>query len=223
MNPRSIRRAALRQLMLPCALALGLVAPAVHAQAPAEVKVGLLVPLSGLYARPGAVMRMGAEMAIDHINAAGGVKAMGGARLKLVVLDSGDTTEKAKNAAQRMVSQETDMVAASGSYLSSFTLAVTEVTERAKLPLLTLSYSDLITSRGFKYVFQTSATAGAQAEMALPVMLKLAEANGTKHISISSRLGAVSSTTRMRAMGSDNTLPAWNSNRACPSGSSART
>ena len=144
------------------------------------MKVGLLVPLSGLYARPGAVMRMGAEMAIDHINAAGGVKALGGAKLKLVVLDSGDTTEKAKNAAQRMVSQETDMVAASGSYLSSFTLAVTEVTERAKLPVLTLSYSDLITSRGFKYVFQTSATAGAQAEMALPVMMKLAEANGTK-------------------------------------------
>ena len=75
---------------------------------------------------------MGAEMAIDHINNAGGVKALGGAKLKLVVLDSGDTTEKAKNAAQRMVSQETDMVAATGSYLSSFTLAVTEVTERAK-------------------------------------------------------------------------------------------
>ena len=54
------------------------------------------------------------------------------------------------------------------------------MTERAKLPVLTLSYSDLITSRGFKYVFQTSATAGAQAEMSLPVMLKLAEAAGTK-------------------------------------------
>ena len=50
----------------------------------------------------------------------------------------------------------------------SFTLAVTEVTERAKLPVLTLSYSDLITERGFKYVFQTSATAGSQARQALP-------------------------------------------------------
>ena len=37
-------------------------------------------------------------------------------------------------------------MAATGSYLSSFTLAVTEVTERAKLPMLTLSYSDLITA-----------------------------------------------------------------------------
>ena len=34
-----------------------------RAQAPAEVKVGLIVPLSGIYARPGQVMKMGAEMA----------------------------------------------------------------------------------------------------------------------------------------------------------------
>ncbi|MGY4290358.1 ABC-type branched-subunit amino acid transport system substrate-binding protein [Bradyrhizobium sp. LM2.7] len=150
------------------------------AQQPAEVKVGLLVPISGLYARPGTVMREGAEMAVDHINAQGGVKALGGARLKLVVLDSGDTTEKAKNAAQRMVAQEADMVAASGAYLSSFTLAVTEVTERVNLPLLTLSYSDLITDRGFKYVSQTSATAGSQARQALPQIIKLAETTSGK-------------------------------------------
>jgi branched-chain amino acid transport system substrate-binding protein len=120
-------------------------------------------------------MREGAEMAVDHINAQGGVKSLGGARLKLVVLDSGDTTEKAKNAAQRMVAQEPDLVAASAAYLSSFTLAVTEVTERASLPVLTLSYSDLITDRGFKYVFQTSATAASQAKQALPQIINLAE------------------------------------------------
>jgi branched-chain amino acid transport system substrate-binding protein len=147
---------------------------------PKEVKVGLLVPLSGIYARPGQVMRMGAEMAIEHINAQGGVKSMDGARLRLVVLDSGDTTEKAKNAAQRMVAQETDLVAATGSYLSSFTLAVTEVTERASLPMLTLSYSDQITDRGFKYIFQTSATSGSQAQQALPVLVKIAESAGRR-------------------------------------------
>ena len=174
----TIRRHTLLRLgamALPALLGLATIEPA-RAQQPSEVKVGLLVPLSGIYARPGAVMRMGAEMAIDHINAQGGVKALGGAKLKLVVLDSGDTTEKAKNAAQRMVAQETDLVAATGAYLSSFTLAVTEVTERANLPILTLSYSDLITSRGFKYVFQTSATAGSQAEQSLPVISKVAEA-----------------------------------------------
>ena len=99
---------------------IGLISSRALAQASSEVKVGLLVPISGLYARPGTVMREGAEMAVDHINAQGGVKSLGGAKLKLVVLDSGDTTEKAKNAAQRMVAQEPDLVAASGAYLSSF-------------------------------------------------------------------------------------------------------
>jgi len=157
------------------AVAVGAMAPPAFAQQPREVKVGLLVPISGMYARPGTVMREGAEMAVDHINAQGCVKALGGAKLKLVVLDSGDSTEKAKNAAQRMVAQEPDLVAASGAYLSSFTLAVTEVTERAQMPILTLSYSDLITDRGFKYVFQTSATAASQAEQSLPQIMRLAE------------------------------------------------
>ncbi len=54
--------------------------------------------MSGIYARPGQVMRMGAEMAVKDINAQGGIKALGGAPLKLVVVDSGDSTEKAKSA-----------------------------------------------------------------------------------------------------------------------------
>ena len=145
------------------------------AQAPATVQVGLIAPLSGLYARPGQVMRMGAEMAIKDINAQGGIQALGGAKLELVVVDSGDTTEKSKSAAQRMVADYPKLVAGTGAYLSSFTLAVTEVTERAKLPMLTLSYSDQITARGFKYIFQTSATAGRQADIALPTILGLAE------------------------------------------------
>src|SRR5690606_39344190 len=73
-----------------------------------------------------------------------------------------------------------DMVGATGSYLSSFTLAVSEVTERASLPLLTLSYSDLITGRGFRYIFQTSPTGVQQAEGALPILLDLAESGGAK-------------------------------------------
>jgi branched-chain amino acid transport system substrate-binding protein len=175
-----ISRLTLTRRTMLAATAATLTVPRAYAQSPAEVKVGLLVPLSGLYARPGAVMKMGGEMAVEHINKAGGVKALGGAKLKLVVLDSGDTVEKAKNAAQRMVAQETDLVVASGAYLSSFTLAVTEVTERAQLPVLTLSYSDLITDRGFKYVFQTSATAASQARQSLPLLMKLAQSASGK-------------------------------------------
>ena len=42
---------------------------------------------------------------------------------------------------------------------------LTEVTERAELPVLTLSYSDLLTERGFKYIFQTAAPASRQSEI----------------------------------------------------------
>jgi branched-chain amino acid transport system substrate-binding protein len=145
-----------------------------RAQHPREVKVALLVPLSGPWARQGILGQMGAELAIEDVNASGGIKALGGAKLKLVLYDTGDTAEKAKNAAQRLVAQEPDVVGGMGSWLSSFTLAVTEVTERAELPWLTLSYSDLITGRGFKYIFQSSPTADAQATALLPRIVDLA-------------------------------------------------
>jgi branched-chain amino acid transport system substrate-binding protein len=74
-----------------------------------------------------------------------------------------------------MVANSPNLAVATGAYLSSFTLAVTEVTERAELPVVTFSYSDLITSRGFKYVFQTSATGVQQAEGSLPALMEMAE------------------------------------------------
>jgi branched-chain amino acid transport system substrate-binding protein len=140
-----------------------------------EVEVGLIAPMTGPWARQGQVMKMAAELAIESINQQGGIKALGGAKLKLAVFDAGDSVEKAKNAAQRMVAEAPDLVGATGAYLSSFTLAVTEVTERAQLPVLTFSYSDLITSRGFKYVFQTSATGDQQAEGSLPALMEIAQ------------------------------------------------
>ncbi|MFT5320831.1 MAG: branched-chain amino acid transport system substrate-binding protein [Pseudohongiellaceae bacterium] len=148
---------------------------AIPAWAQQPIKVGLIVPLSGPWARQGQVMRAAAELAIEQINAGGGIQAHGNAPLELVVFDAGDSVERAKNAAQRMVAEEPDLVGATGAYLSSFTLAVTEVTERAQIPMLTLSYSDLVTSRGFDYIFQTSATGAYQSENALPLLMDMAE------------------------------------------------
>jgi branched-chain amino acid transport system substrate-binding protein len=163
-----------RRTALGMALASGIAARA-RAQTPSEVKIAMLVPLSGPWARSGILEKLGAEMAIDDVNAAGGIKSMGGAKLRLMQFDTQDSAEKSKDAAQRMLSQEPDLVGGFGCWLSSFTLAVTEVTERAELPWLTLSYSDLITGRGYKYVFQTSPTADAQAKQLLPAIVDLAQ------------------------------------------------
>ena len=148
------------------------------AQSTKEVKVAVAVPISGPWARNGELHVKGAQQAVDDINAQGGVQALGGAKLKLIVVDTGDSAEKAKNAAQRMLSADPDLVGGTGAFVSSFTLAVTEVTERAEVPWLTLSYSDQITNRGYKYVFQTSPTASRMAEDALPVILQTSKAAG---------------------------------------------
>lgn len=149
---------------------------AVEAQQPKPVKIAVIAPLSGPWARQGQLIKLGAEMAVAEINDKGGIKSMGGAKLELVSIDAGDSAEKAKNAAQRLVAQEPDVVGGMGSWLSTFTLAVTEVTERAQIPWLTLSYADSITNRGFKYVFQTSPPADKQSTEALPTILALAKA-----------------------------------------------
>ena len=164
--------------LLSAAVLVAAITPISATAQTAEVKVAVIAPFSGPWARQGDLMLKGAQMAVDDINKGGGIKALGGAKIKLVVIDAGDSIEKAKNAAQRMVAQESDVVGCTGAWLSSFTLAVTEVTERAELPCVTLSYSDQITARGFRYIFQTSPPGGDQARQALPTILKLAETAG---------------------------------------------
>src|SRR2546429_5456454 len=148
------------------------------ATAPAaeDLKIALVVPLSGRWARQGQLKKMGAEMAIAEVNAQGGIKSIGGAKIVLREADAGDSVEKAVSAAQRALTRE-KISAGIGSWLSSFTLGVTEVAERLEVPWFTLSYADSITERGFKYTFQTSPVSSVQAEQALELVVDLAKRN----------------------------------------------
>src|SRR5438128_4416587 len=152
-----------------------IVAPPVHAAE--DVKIALVAPLSGRWARQGQLKKMGAEMAIEEINTQGGIKALGGAKIVLREADAGDSVEKAVSAAQRVLARE-KISAGIGAWLSSFTLGVTEVAERLQVPWLSLSYADSITERGFKYTFQTSPVSSLQAEQALDLVSDLAKKNG---------------------------------------------
>ncbi len=144
-----------------------------------ELRIALVAPLSGRWARQGQLKKMGAEMAIEEINAQGGIRALGGARIVLREADAGDTVEKAVSAAQRVLGRE-KISAGIGAWLSSFTLGVTEVAERLQVPWFTLSYADSITERGFKYTFQTSPVGGLQAAQALDLFLSLAKSHRTE-------------------------------------------
>src|SRR5205085_10130441 len=52
-----------------------------------SVKMAMIAPLSGPWARQGQLLRQGAEMAIDEINQKGGIEKLGGAKFEPVVAD----------------------------------------------------------------------------------------------------------------------------------------
>ena len=71
-----------------------------------DVKIGLLIPLSGRYAETGISVRRGIEMILNDVNAAGGIKSMGGAKVNLVVADNGSDPTKTSLEARRLMTEE---------------------------------------------------------------------------------------------------------------------
>ena len=122
---------------------------------PKTVNVGVILPLSGANAQFGINSRQGIEMVAGELNAAGGLAALGGAKINLVIADSTSTPANAATVAQRMIG-ENDCCAILGAFASTLSLAISEVTERRGIPLITMSYADQLTGRGFKNVFQVT-------------------------------------------------------------------
>ena len=78
-----------RRLILQAgAASAALGAPGLLLAQPKPIKIGLVHPVSGGLAYNGGQGRLGCQMAIDAINAAGGIKSMGGAKLEAALADS---------------------------------------------------------------------------------------------------------------------------------------
>src|SRR5215475_13683492 len=83
-----------------------------------EINVGVIQPLTGANAQFGVNCRDGIELAADAINAAGGIKALGGAKVNLVVADASSSPASAAAVAKRLIS-ENDLTAVLGAFVSS--------------------------------------------------------------------------------------------------------
>lgn len=143
---------------------------------PTEVVIGVILPLSGPFAQNGQQGLWGAQFAVDQVNANGGIKALNGAKLKLQISDTGTATAaEVANITQRLV-QTYRPSAICGMWASSYTLSSSTVTERAKVPLLTQSFADPITERGYEYVFQFPAKAALMGQVSTDSLLDLAKA-----------------------------------------------
>ena len=146
---------------------------------PAAINIGVVVPLSGANAQFGVNSRNGIELVADEINAAGGIKALGGAKINLVVSDSTSNPTTASTIARRLIT-ENEVTAILGAFASSLTLAISEVTAQADIPFLTMAFADEITGRGLESVFQVTPKASVTGRAQVNYTLAIAEAAGSK-------------------------------------------
>jgi branched-chain amino acid transport system substrate-binding protein len=152
-------------------------APVEKAKLPAEIVVGLVQPLTGGFAVFGQDAKAGAEIAIKHINDAGGIKSMGGLKLKMVVEDAGDKPDTAKLATESMISKN-HPVAILGEYISRFVMAASEVTDREKVILLADALVPAVTQMGRQYLFRPGPNASNHGALAYHFVRDTAKAKG---------------------------------------------
>ncbi len=121
------------------------------------VKIGNVEPLSGPSASVGIQGKQAREMAVEEINAAGGIKSLGGAKLELVYADSKSDPTVGVTETERLINTEKVHIM-TGCWNSAVTYPATQVAERYGVPFVVpVAVRDTITERGFKYVFRIAA------------------------------------------------------------------
>jgi branched-chain amino acid transport system substrate-binding protein len=131
-----------------------------------EVVIGVLYPLSGPVAQAGVDAKAAVETAADIVNTrhdldlplarTEGLPGVGGAKLRLVIVDHQGKPELGQSEAERLITQE-KAHALYGAYHSSVTATASTVCERLGVPYLSgESSSPTLHRRGFKWFFRTS-------------------------------------------------------------------
>jgi branched-chain amino acid transport system substrate-binding protein len=140
-----------------------------HAQGK-SFKIGVLHPVTGPLADAGQACRLGAQIAAEAINAAGGIKALGGTRLELLLGDSQARPEVARGEAERVIGQGAHMLL--GAFDSASAAAMVPVAQQRRIPFLVdIGSADVITSsvaravkdgqQKIQYVFRNFPTASS--------------------------------------------------------------
>ncbi len=152
------RRAGLKGLL---AGAATVALPSIGRSQPADIVIGAPNALTGGLGEVGSRGTWGMQIAVDQINREGGIRSMGGAKLKLVIADTtSENPTQSASITRRMIDQEGAIVLA-GAGASAMTLAAQVEAEKSEVPLLTNSYADGIVTRGYKYTFKITPQGGA--------------------------------------------------------------
>jgi branched-chain amino acid transport system substrate-binding protein len=137
-------------------------APKAAAPAPAVVKIGHVAPLTGGIAHLGKDNENGARMAVDEINAAGGVDA-GGTKVKLELVAEDDKADPKEGtlAAQKLV--DAGVVAVVGHLNSGTSIPASKIYSDASITQISPSATNpRYTEQGFKTTFRVVANDNQQ-------------------------------------------------------------
>ncbi|ADU49663.1 amino acid/amide ABC transporter substrate-binding protein, HAAT family [Intrasporangium calvum DSM 43043] len=141
-----------------------------------DIILGMLTPLSGGSAAIGPYMRNGGQLAVDEINAAGGVM---GRQLKLVVEDEACDPKTAAAGAAKLVTAGT--IVSVGGYCSSATLPTLTIFGKANIPMIipAANSNDLVKDK-LPNVFLINGTGAQQAAAAVEFM----KSEGSKAVAL---------------------------------------
>lgn len=152
-------------------------APAILRAQGSAVKLGILHPVSGALSYSGTQGRLGAMLAVEELNAAGGIKSMGGAKIEAVLGDAQSTPEGGNAEVEKMNSA--GVAAIVGGYSSSICLATTQTAARYDLPyIVDVGVTDAIVTRGLKNTFRFGPGFGVITKTALANLVAINEKAG---------------------------------------------
>ena len=143
----------------------------------AAVKLGVLHPVSGALSYSGQQGRLGATLAIEEINAAGGIKALNGAKIEPILGDAQSTPEGGNAEVEKMNSG--GVAAIVGGYASAICLAASQTAARYDLPyVVDVGVTDAIVTRGLKNTFRFGPGFGVIARTALDNLVTINDQAG---------------------------------------------
>ncbi|MGI6161436.1 MAG: ABC transporter substrate-binding protein [Christensenellales bacterium] len=150
--------------------------------APADVdvvKIGVVSCITGSNSESGRQNVLGARLAEKYINDNGGIKALGGAKVELVLIDSTSDANNSALAVERALDANPDIVAINGNATSSMTLPMLPVLQKYEIPAIcSTAANSTITEQGCDFIFQPGSDGRQFSELQLEFIQYYAEIKG---------------------------------------------
>ena len=151
--------------------------PAVLRAQAAAIKIGVLHPVTGALSYSGTQSRAGALMAIEEINAAGGIKSLGGAKLEAVLADAQSRPDAGAAEVDKL--NEAGVAAIVGPYASAIAIATTQAAARHNLPhVVDVGTADQVVTRGLTNTFRFSPGVTKVVEFGIDSLTKINDSAG---------------------------------------------